>query len=101
VFQTAASKVAGKFPLYMRRQGLALGSHHVSEFRVVPLNDLVKKRPYRMMALVWRAVAFILLYFLAAGLNRLLIILMSDEHQGLGKRDRAQIQLKKYRVLDF
>jgi hypothetical protein len=56
VFEAAAFQVVGKFLLYMHGQGLALQSHDIPELRVVPFDDLVKKCPFRPVALVWRAV---------------------------------------------
>jgi hypothetical protein len=47
MLQTTAFKIVGKFLFHMQGQGLALHGHHISKFRVVPLDDLIEQRLFR------------------------------------------------------
>jgi hypothetical protein len=55
VLQATAFEVIGKFLLYAQWQGLVLRGHHISERRVIPLNDLIVKCPFWPMTLIGRA----------------------------------------------
>jgi hypothetical protein len=60
VLQTAVFEVVGKFLLYVQELVLALRSHHIPESQVVPLDDVIEKRLFRVMVsigwVVWRPV---------------------------------------------
>ena len=55
MFQSTALEILREFLLYMHGQSLALQSHDIPELRVMSLDDLVKKCPFRAVTLVWRA----------------------------------------------
>jgi hypothetical protein len=60
VFQPSAFEVISKFLLHMQGQELALHGHHIPEFRVMPLDNLIEKSLFRSMTFlrlaVWRPV---------------------------------------------
>jgi hypothetical protein len=56
MLQSAAFEVVGKFLLYAQGQVLDLRVHHIPEYRVVPLDDVIEKRLLRSMTLIGWAV---------------------------------------------